>query len=413
MQLGAKLLVAATLALWAGGAFAQGIVPPAVSQFTDSNGVPLAGGSLGFFAPGTTTLKATFSDSALLNQNPNPLTLDSAGRAIVWGNGLYRQVLKDANGNTIWDQVTSAGGSSGGGTTSTNFVFVGGTSTGSANAQSVAALNPTGFALSQGNIVIWKSGFTNSAAVTLNPNFTGNTNLFKMGIAGPVGLVGQEIQTNTTYAALYDGNEFVLMQPTNDPTVALPSGVCLDYVGTTAPAGWVFANSGTVSRLGTGANLFAVQGTAFGAGDGTTTFNSADLRGRASFGVDNMGAIGAAGRLGSNSSAGGVSGTFGLASAGGAQAHTPILGEMFNHTHSSSGSISSYFTSPNVGNDTAVSEYISLVLNTTVVLGGAPPAQASLPTNIFPVGVSVGNAGSSSPFNITPPLLGLNKLCKL
>lgn len=401
----AKLIAIATLSLWAGSASAQGIVPPAVSQFTDSNGVPLAGGSLAFFVPGTTTLKATFSDSALLNQNPNPLTLDSAGRAIVWGNGLYRQILKDANGNTIWDQVTSAGGSSGGGMTSANFVFVGGTSTGSANAQSVAALNPTGFALSQGNIVIWKSGFTNSAAVTLNPNFTGNTNLFKMGIAGPVGLVGQEIQTNTTYAALYDGNEFVLMQPTNDPTVALPSGVCVDYVGTTAPAGWVFANSGTVSRLGTGANLFAVQGTTFGAGDGTTTFNSADLRGRAAFGVDNMGGIGAAGRLGSNSSAGGVSGTFGLGTAAGAQAHTPVLTEMFAHSHTAtftgSGSLSAW--------DTGASTPPPLFASTNGASGAGAPATTFTPSGT----VSLTSAGSSSPFNITPPLLGLNKLCKL
>ncbi len=46
----------------------------------------------------------------------------------------------------------------------------------------------------------------------------------------------------------------------------------------TAPTGWLKANGAAVSRT-TYADLFAAIGTAFGAGNGTTTFNLPDLRG--------------------------------------------------------------------------------------------------------------------------------------
>lgn len=44
--------------------------------------------------------------------NPNPLTLDAAGECIAWGNVgvLYRQIVKDSQGNTIWDAVTGTSG---------------------------------------------------------------------------------------------------------------------------------------------------------------------------------------------------------------------------------------------------------------------------------------------------------------
>lgn len=48
--------------------------------------------------------------------------------------------------------------------------------------------------------------------------------------------------------------------------------------GSTPPAGWLKANGAAVSRTAYAA-LFAVIGTAFGAGDGATTFNLPDNRG--------------------------------------------------------------------------------------------------------------------------------------
>jgi phage-related tail fiber protein len=51
------------------------------------------------------------------------------------------------------------------------------------------------------------------------------------------------------------------------------------FARATAPTGWLKANGAAVSRT-TYAALFAAIGTVFGAGDGSTTFNLPDLRGR-------------------------------------------------------------------------------------------------------------------------------------
>jgi hypothetical protein len=84
------------------------LVPSAVLQFSDADGHPYAGGSIDFFVVGTTTRKNTWSDSDATVLNTNPVILDAAGRCIVVGDGAYRSILKDADGNTIWDQVTDS-----------------------------------------------------------------------------------------------------------------------------------------------------------------------------------------------------------------------------------------------------------------------------------------------------------------
>jgi microcystin-dependent protein len=54
--------------------------------------------------------------------------------------------------------------------------------------------------------------------------------------------------------------------------VTVPSGTIWEYGGASAPDGWLICNGAQVSRS-TYANLFAVIGTAYGVGDGSTTFN--------------------------------------------------------------------------------------------------------------------------------------------
>ena len=66
----------------------------------------------------------------------------------------------------------------------------------------------------------------------------------------------------------------------------LPAGVVMPYGGAAAPAGWLECNGAAVSRT-TYAALFTALGTAFGAGDGSTTFNVPDLRGEFIRGWDN------------------------------------------------------------------------------------------------------------------------------
>lgn len=58
-----------------------------------------------------------------------------------------------------------------------------------------------------------------------------------------------------------------------------PAGAVLSYAGSTAPAGFLHCDGSAVSRT-TYADLFAAIGEAHGSGDGSTTFNLPDYRGR-------------------------------------------------------------------------------------------------------------------------------------
>lgn len=75
--------------------------------FLDINGDPLSGGKVYFYVPNTGTPANTWSDPGLTTVNTNPVILDQAGRAVIWGNIQYREVVQDQFGNTQWDRVTS------------------------------------------------------------------------------------------------------------------------------------------------------------------------------------------------------------------------------------------------------------------------------------------------------------------
>lgn len=90
----------------------------------------------------------------------------------------------------------------------------------------------------------------------------------------------------------------------------------------TAPTDWLLAYGQAVSRT-TYAALFAVIGTTFGVGDGATTFNLPDMRGRVPVGQDDMGGV-AANRLAAANA---------IAVSGGASTHTLVVGEMPSHGH--------------------------------------------------------------------------------
>jgi len=68
----------------------------------------------------------------------------------------------------------------------------------------------------------------------------------------------------------------------------MPVGMVVPFAGSTAPANWLLCAGQAVSRTQY-AGLYLVLGTIYGVGDGSTTFNLPDLRGRTIAGLDNMG----------------------------------------------------------------------------------------------------------------------------
>ena len=73
-----------------------------------------------------------------------------------------------------------------------------------------------------------------------------------------------------------------------------PAGTVLIYAGASVPEGYLLCNGAAISRTEYDV-LFEVIGTTYGAGNGTTTFNLPDLRGRVVIGVSGTHAIGTTG----------------------------------------------------------------------------------------------------------------------
>lgn len=76
---------------------------PAPVLFGTTGVLPIPGGSVTFYAKGTSTLKATYSNQALTTTNPNPVPIGTDGRLayVVWMEGEYTVVIKDSGGTVV------------------------------------------------------------------------------------------------------------------------------------------------------------------------------------------------------------------------------------------------------------------------------------------------------------------------
>lgn len=108
--------------------------------------------------------------------------------------------------------------------------------------------------------------YANNVNYTVGTRVLYNSEIYKCIRAnGPASTVANPANTNYW-------TRFVLLTDLNPLYSLVPTGVILPYGGVIAPTGFLFCDYSAVSRT-TYANLFAVIGTRYGAGNGSTTFN--------------------------------------------------------------------------------------------------------------------------------------------
>jgi microcystin-dependent protein len=203
-------------------------------------------------------------------------------------------------------------------------------------------------------------------------NFTVGGNLAVTGTSTFTGIASAptaSVGTNTTQVAT---TAFVAS--------AIPTGVINMWGTGTAPSGWLLCAGAAVSRT-TYATLFAVIGTTFGVGDGSTTFNLPNYTNRMPYGTT-------------------------LAATGGSANATLVT-----HTHTATVSDPTHSHSINAsGGDGGGSLY-----NLSNGFSTNPPSGAAQGiANATSTGITVSNSteGSSATNANLPPYLGINFIIK-
>lgn len=101
-----------------------------------------------------------------------------------------------------------------------------------------------------------------------------------MALNFPVNPAGGDVFGNFTYDAT-----FKVWRSTPDVASGLPAGSIMAWGSDTAPSSWLICDGSAVSRT-TYSSLFNAIGVAHGVGDGSTTFNLPNLKGRVPVGKD-------------------------------------------------------------------------------------------------------------------------------
>lgn len=131
-----------------------------------------------------------------------------------------------------------------------------------------------------------------------------------------VGILYVVFDEQTTYA--YDGTTLISVGGGTDNSggETLKIGCILPFSGTNAPDGYLLCDGSAVSRT-TYADLFNEIGVTYGAGDGSTTFNLPNLKGKVPVGLDSDDEDFAS-----------------IGTTGGEKEHTLTIEEMPSHRHS-------------------------------------------------------------------------------
>lgn len=235
------------------------------------------------------------------------------------------------------------------------------------------------------NAIVIGYGATVSAS---NSIVMGNANITNMKTSGTItagavtypktdGTNGQMLITNGAGTASWS-------------TPGPPAGTVTMFAGSSAPTGYLICDGQAVSRT-TYAALFAVIGTTYGAGDGSTTFNVPNLMGRVPVGAG-LG-TGLTNRV--------------LASQGGEESHTLTSDEIPSHSHSINDPGHSHTS--RIGRDDG---------NNSNISGQAPPGDATInildgySTTNNTTGITINSTGGGQAHNLMQPFLVLNYIIK-
>ncbi len=219
----------------------------------------------------------------------------------------------------------------------------------------------------------------------------------------PVGVLIQ----GTPYVAVYNhADQAFYLQGLFGNPYNIPIGASIDFWGTSAPnSSFALMYGQAISRI-TYSALFALVGTTYGTGDGTTTFNLPDLRGRVTAGKDDMGGS-AASRL--TSSYFGTSAAV-LGAAGGAESKALTNANLPPYTPA--GTISQI--TPQVGFNISSFQVggTNAVINITSNGSGANGTLINL-QGITPTFTGASQGGTNTPFAVAQPTIIANKILRI
>jgi len=274
---------------------------------------------------------------------------------------------------------------------------------GDADADATITTNGTG------DLTLSTNSGTNSGTIVIADGANGDITVAPNG-TGKFTITGSNIVFE---GATADDHEttFAITDPTADRTItfpdssgtvalsadvssAVPAGSVIATARTSAPTGYLLCDGSAVSRS-TYSDLFSAISTTYGTGDGSSTFNVPDLRGRVVAGQDDMGGS-SANRL--TDQTGGLNGDT-LGDTGGSETHTLTTAQLAAHTHGAGSYQTSFTKLANQSGDNFTAR-------------PATTEGSSTSTQTYTVTGTSGSTGSGSAHNNVQPTIILNYMIK-
>lgn len=248
-----------------------------------------------------------------------------------------------------------------------------------------------------GQMVAFVPHVTNGATITLSVDSVGVKPLRS---SPAIELGAGTLVLGTPYVATFNNSDgaWYLQGFVGNP-FNVPLGGMMEFIGSTAPnSNFVIPIGQAVSRT-TYAALFALPGvgTTFGVGDGTTTFNLPDLRGRAVFSPDS----GGSGRI---TAARNFDGTV-IGNTGGLQERTIANGNL---------PASIPYTDPghpHTAQSTSIKEGTGTTFGNIGQAAGGTPIAGLVASNT--TGIVINQSGANTPLSTMPPAIIIPRILRI